>query len=404
MMTRIEGPRVVVLGAGYAGLLAALRVAGRARRDGARVTLVNGADSFVERIRLHELAAGRPPRAWPLARLLDGSGVQLVQGWATDLDPAARRVTVDRAGERRQLDYDYLIYAIGSTVDTASVPGVAEHAHSLASPATAEALAAALPALAARGGTVVVCGGGLTGIEAASEIAEAYPGLRVRLVTRGALGPGLSAAGRAYLRRVFARLGIAVQEDSTVSRVEAGRLWLDGQPPLPFDLSLWAGSFRVSALAREAGLAVNERGQVLVDPYLRSISHPSVYGAGDAAAPVAAPGAPIRMACATALPMGAQAADNVAAAIAGQPQTPFRFVYILQCISLGRRDGLIQLVRADDSPRERIIGGRPAAWLKELVCRYAFLSLRLTRRWPGSYRWPHGSSQETAGRLAVVGS
>ncbi len=146
---------------------------------------------------------------------------------------------------------------------------------------------------------------------------------------------------------------------------------------------------------------MNERGQVLVDPYLRSISHPDVYGAGDAAVPVADPGAPIRMACATALPMGSQAADNVAAAIAGRPQTAFRFAYVIQCISLGRRDGLIQFTNADDSPRERIVTGRAAAWLKELVCRFAFLSVRLTRRWPGAYRWPRGSSQPTAARVQV---
>jgi NADH dehydrogenase len=389
--------RVVVLGGGYGGLTAALRVAGRTRGRGAEVTLVNGSDTFVERIRLHQVAAGQKVAARPIAELLAGSGARFVRGWATGLDLAAQRVTVEAEDGPRALDYDYLIYALGSTVDTTTVPGVSEHAHSLASAAAAEALARELPAVAARGGQLVVVGGGLTGIEAATELAEAHPGLRVRLVTRGKLGAGLSRAGRAHLRRSFERLGISVQEDSTVQRVEAGALVVEGQAAVPFDLCVWAGSFSVPALAREAGLAVNERGQVLVDAYLRSLSHPAVYGAGDATTPAVDVGAPIRMACATALPMGSLAADNVAAAIAGRPQTPFRFAYAGQCISLGRRDGLFQLVHDDDSPRERVATGRLGAWLQERVCRDALLSVRLTRRWPGFYRWPAGRAAAARG-------
>ena len=398
MSEQTKEPSVVVLGGGYAGTLAALRVAGRARGAGVRVTLVNAADTFVERIRLQQVAARQPLARRSLPELLAGSGVELLRGWVTGLEPATRRVTVETDAGPRAVAYDYLIYALGSTVDTASVPGVAEHAHSLASQAAAEALADALPAVAGRGGEVIVCGGGLTGIEAATEIAESYPGLRVRLVTGGALGAGLSVKGTAHLRRVFERLGVVVQERSRVLRVEAGRLVVADQPSLPFDLCLWAAGFAVAPLARTAGLAVNARGQVLVDAYLRSLSEPTIYAAGDAATAPADSGLVLRMACATALPMGARAADNVAAAIAGAAQTPFDFGYTIQCISLGRRDGLVQLVNPDDSPRERIVSGRLGAWIKEAICRYAFASVPLTRRWPGFYRWPESGR----GRMTPV--
>jgi NADH dehydrogenase FAD-containing subunit len=196
------------------------------------------------------------------------------------------------------------------------------------------------------------------------------------------------------LRRAFARLGILLQERSQVRRVEAGRLDVEGQPPLPFDLCVWAAGFAVAPLARTAGLAVNARGQALVDAYLRSLSDPRIYAVGDAA--TLAGGPALRMACATALPMGARAADNVAAAIAGAAPTPFEFGYAGQCISLGRRDGLVQLVNRDDSPRERIVSGRLGAWLKEGISRYAFTAGSLTRRWPGFYRWPGSSRAQTA--------
>ena len=390
MTAKESGHHVLVLGGGYAGLLAALRVANRGRRHGARVTLVNAADSFVERIRLHQVAAGHRVASRPITRMLRGTGAEFVQGRVLRLDPRRRRVMIERDGGTHQIEYDTLIYALGSTIDTDSVPGVRDHAVTLGGTAQAQALHVCLADAAARGGHLVVCGGGLTGIEAASECAQAYPGLSVSLVTRGQFGDQLSERGRLYLRGAFTRLGIAVRDGLTVERVRADRLEVTGTRPVPFDLCLWAGSFSVSPLAWEAGLQVNERGQILVDPYVRSLAHPSVYAAGDAAAPAGDPGAPIRMACATAMPMGAQAADNVIAALAGREAEPFRFAYGGRCISLGRGDALVQLVHGDDTPREQIITGRRAAWTKELVCRYAVLSLSLERRWGGAYHWLKG--------------
>jgi NADH dehydrogenase len=104
---------VVVLGAGYAGLLAALRLAGKAG-GAAQVTLVNDAPHFVERIRLHQVAVGAAVPRRPLARVLQGSGVELLLGRATSVEPATRRVVVEREGERTTLRYDALVYALGS--------------------------------------------------------------------------------------------------------------------------------------------------------------------------------------------------------------------------------------------------------------------------------------------------
>lgn len=381
-------PRIVVVGGGYAGMIAALRVAGRTRQRAA-VTLVNGSDTFVERIRLHQAATGPAVIAHPIRRMLRGTGVAFMRGWVRGLHPEQRVVQVETDAGAVFLPYDCLIWAPGSSVDMETVPGVREHAHALGGDAAAHALRRALPEMATMGGRLIVCGGGLTGIEAATEIAETHPRVRVSLVTRGIFGADLSERGRAHLRTVFDRLGIAVQDGADVTAVHARELEMAGGAAMPFDLCLWAGSFAVSPLAGATGLRVNARGQVLVDPFLRSVSHPSVYAVGDAAAPVVAPGAPIRMACATALPMGARAADNIAANLRGASQRPFSFRYVGRCISLGRRDGLIQFVQGDDTPRDRIITGRAAAWYKEQVCRFTVWSLAGERRWAGSYRWPH---------------
>jgi NADH dehydrogenase len=85
--------------------------------------------------------------------------------------------------------------------------------------------------------------------------------------------------------------------------------------------------------------------------------------------------------------MGAHVADNVAARVLGRPEAAFRFGDEGLCMSLGRRDGMIQLAKTDGTPRELVITGRLGAWLKEQVCRYTIWSLRSEGRGFLSYRW-----------------
>ncbi|CAG0996801.1 partial Demethylphylloquinone reductase NdbB, partial [Gammaproteobacteria bacterium] len=248
--------RIVVLGAGYAGMLAALRLAGKAR--GADITLVNASDQFVERIRLHQRATGQQLRQRPIQALLRGTGVRFVQGRVTDLDLQARAIRVDTLAE--PLAYDTLVFALGSRTDLDSVPGARQYATATESPQFRERMAQ----VAASGGRLLVVGGGLTGIEAAAETAEIYPNVKVTLVTRGKLGSGLSDKAGRYLRQTFGKLGIEVQEYTAVTQVEAGRLHTGAGQPIPFDLCLWTGAFVASPLAQEAGFAINSRGQILV--------------------------------------------------------------------------------------------------------------------------------------------
>lgn len=384
-MQQSKATQVIVLGGGYAGTLAALSIAGRTKGPTVEVVLVNGADHFVERIRHHQLAAGQQSRQQPFADLLAGSRVRFVQGWCTDLTPTQQQLTVQTPNGAVTLAYDYLIYALGSTIERSRIPGVADYAHTLADEASARRLQEQARQLAAKQGRLLVIGGGLTGIEAATELAESYPGLQVTLATRGKVGATLSPAGAAHVRRVFAKLGITVVEETVVERLTADAAECADGRRLPFDGCLWAGAFVVPPLAATAGLPVDGSGRLLVDEQLRVQHHPTIYAAGDVAA------TPLRMACATAMPMGAYVANHLTAQLQGQrAPAPFRFSYLLQCISLGRHDGLVQLVESDDRPKRHIITGWAAARIKEFICRYTVWSLYQARRWPGSYRWPQG--------------
>jgi NADH dehydrogenase FAD-containing subunit len=366
--------RIVILGAGYSGTSVAGRLARRLHADDVDVTLVNAEPDFVERVRLHQVAAGQELRHRPLREMLAGTGVTLRVARVTAVDVARRSVALtgadgdpDGGGE---LAYDTLVHALGSSVDDRGVPGVAEHAYEVGSRPGALRLRERLGELAA-GARVVVVGGGLTGIEVASEIAEAHEGLDVALVVRGGLGDGLSPAARRHLRAAFGRLGVTVHEHAGVRSVGRDEVVTDDGAALPADVTVWSAGFAVHPIAAATDLTVSAGGQIVVDGTMRSVSHPDVYAVGDAALADGSLGTSLRMSCASGIPMAWQAADAIAARLTGGalPNIPLR--YVQQCISLGRQDAVIQLVTADDRARPTAFTGRLAARYKELICRGA---------------------------------
>ncbi|KRV50939.1 hypothetical protein AQ490_13445 [Wenjunlia vitaminophila] len=370
---------IVVLGAGYAGMMAALRLAPRHR-----VTVIDAATHFTERVRLHELAAGRTRTRIPITELASrGSapGPEPVTGHVVGIDLQDKVIHTRDGGE---YFYDKLVYALGSHTDT-TAPGVAEHAYTVE---RARELRARLAGQ--EHGTLAVVGGGLTGTELAAALAEAYPGWRVRLVTSGEPVPGLSERGRAHVLRALDRLGVEVLREHRALAVDEHGVHT-GRGLVPADAVAWAASFTVPNVAARSGLAVYRDGRAMVDQMLRSVSHPDVWVVGDAAALAVPRAGVIRMACMTAMPVAAHAADTINALTSGQEPKPFRFRYLVQCVSLGRRDGVIQPVRADDCPLNWVLTGRTAAWVKERMCRLSFLALQVERRRPGSFSWPRHS-------------
>jgi NADH dehydrogenase FAD-containing subunit len=362
--------RVIVLGAGYTGAIAAGRLAKRLHREDVTITLVNAEPDFVERVRLHQLAVGQDLTPRPFGEMFAGTGVELKLAKVTGVDVDRKTVAVTDANGAGEFAYDTLVYALGSGWNAQGVPGTAEHAHEIASRPGALRLRERLASLDA-GQTVVVVGGGLTGLEAATEIAETRPDLDVALATRDCLGDRLSPSGRAHLRKVFGRLGITVHEHAAVACVDADRVATADGRSIPAAVTVWTTGFAVHPIAQATALEVTDTGQIVVDETMRSVSHPDVYAVGDAAFAMGRGGKPLRMSCASGTPMAWLAADTIAARLTGGklPNTTPR--YFNQCISLGRRDGLIQYVTADDRAVQAVLTGRLAAVYKELVCKGA---------------------------------
>ncbi|WP_436777863.1 NAD(P)/FAD-dependent oxidoreductase [Yinghuangia sp. YIM S09857] len=354
---------VVVVGAGYTGMFTAIRLAHRTRRTDVRITLVNPSERFVERLRMHQIAAGQELAYHRIPEILDGTGVTFVQGYATAIDPEARRVTVD---DTEVLAYDTLVYALGSSTDTGRVPGADTHAFTLNSPETAGRFAARLAEVAASGGTVVVGGGGPTGIEAATEIAESHPGLHVTLVSTNEPGGMLGPKARAYLHRAMDRLGITVVTGARITKVLPDAVELADGRTLPSDATLWTTGVKVSPLAAASGIATDDRGLITVDATLRSVSHPQIHAVGDAAA-VQMDFGQLHGTCQSGLPTAQYTADTIARLIRGKAAKPFRFGYFHEPLSLGRRDAVIQFTKADETPRRMRLTGRTAVMYKEFV-------------------------------------
>ncbi|WP_405389641.1 FAD-dependent oxidoreductase [Streptomyces sp. NBC_01102] len=361
--------RIIVLGAGYTGAIVAGRLARRLRREDVAITLVNPEPDFVERVRMHQLAVGQDLRPRPFSEMFAGTGVELKLAKVTGVDVDRGTVAVVANGAE-ELEYDSLAYALGSGWDTQGVPGAAEHAHEIGGRPGALRLRERLAGLTA-GESVFVVGGGLTGLEAATEIAEARPDLDVALAARGELGDWLSPKGRGHVRKVFAKLGITVHQHTSVTGVEADRVTTADGTSAPAAVTVWTTGFAVHPIAKATTLEVTDTGRIVVDGTMRSVSHPDVYAIGDAALAMGPGDKPLRMSCASGVPAAWQAADTIAARLTGGKVPSASIRYFNQCISLGRKEGLIQYVTADDRAVPTALTGRLAAVYKELVCKGA---------------------------------
>ncbi|MCZ0732457.1 NAD(P)/FAD-dependent oxidoreductase [Mycolicibacterium iranicum] len=374
---------VLVIGGGYAGVMAANRLMSR---DDVMVKLINPRPEFVERIRLHQLAAAGDPHSTVAVTDYDtvlNAGVQLVVDSVARIDADSRQVTLASGAT---LPYDYLVYAVGSTgAVPASVPGAREFAYPLGELEQATRLRSRLADLPVRA-PIVVVGGGLTGIEAAAEFAEA--GRKVTLVSP-VVGPSLSKAGRRSVTKRLAKLNVTIVDgpQATVTAVGPDQVALPGGSTLPSAVTVWTAGFGVPALAAESGLTTDGLGRLLTDETLTSVDDERIVATGDAASPS---GLPYRMSCQAGLPLGAQAANTVLARIAGTPPADATVMMTGQCISVGRGAGTVQLARKDDTPISLYIGGRTGALVKEQVCRYTVKWLAGEAAKPGSYRYFRG--------------
>ncbi len=356
---------VVVVGAGYAGVVAANRLA---RHPEVAVTVVNPRPVFVERTRLHQVAAGSGSATHDLVGLLHPRA-SLRVGTAERITPDA--VTLD---DGTVLRCDAVVYAAGSGPVTGAVPGI-ERAFAVSDLESATALHSALAGLPAHA-PVVVVGSGFTGIEAVAELASELPGPAYSLV--GDPGASFPGGTRAYVNRTLDGFGVRVLRGVHATDLTEGEVMLDDGTAVPAALAVWTGGFSVPDLARCSGLPVDDVGRLRVDATLQSADGTAVVGVGDA---VTVAGQDyIRMSCQAAMPLGAHGADTVWNLLQGRRPEPLSLRFVSQCLSLGRGRGAVQATTREDAPTAFSLRGRIAAPVKESILRATIMSMRRQAR------------------------
>jgi NADH dehydrogenase FAD-containing subunit len=180
-------------------------------------------------------------------------------------------------------------------------------------------------------------------------------------------------------------LGVTVLDDAKVTAVTRDAVQLGDGRELPSAVTIWTAGFGVPDLAARSGLRTDAVGRLLTDETLTSVDDVRIVAAGDSAAPS---DVPFRMSCQAAGPLGMYAAETVLSRIAGEQPSPIAMLFVGQCISLGRRAGIFQVSRRNDTATRFYLGGRLGAKLKEFICWGTVKQLTGEARKPGALKIP----------------
>lgn len=375
---------VVILGAGYAGLMAALRLS--AWTCPLKALLISEFDTFTERVRLQEaLAAPVEPRLPPFSRWLADTKLDFLQARVSSLAPFESMVVVETVNGSLVVLFERCIYALGSATAIGQAPGAAEHAFRLdpgEGPRAAAALGERLRE-APRASHAVVVGGGNTAVEAASEIKAVRPDFTVTMVAAHRVGDfGKGAAVEGAVRKQLVQQGILLADEDPVEEVGRTNVLTASGRSIPADICVWAGGLQSPGIAAAAGIIVDEHNHILVDGGLRSISHRRILAVGDAAKPVGPTGAAYRASASAALTSGAYAARSLLREARGKAYRPFSFSAFGQGVAIGS-SGVGFATFPNDGEGRFVFAGPFALRVRNLFVRMLVWFLHMERLWPG---------------------
>ena len=351
--------RLVIIGAGFAGMYAALSAARLRDMQGAssdelEIALIAPEPTLVVRPRLYE--AKPETLTAPLLDVLKAIDVAYLQGSAESVDTKSRMVQFKTGkGVPKTLSYDRLVVATGSRLFRPNIPGLAEHGFSVDSLDDAVALDKHLHGLARRPAvngrdTVVVAGGGFTGIEAATEMPARLREIfgkdaktRVIIVDRNsAIAPDMGPGPRPVIEDALHKLGVETRLGAGVASLDASGVTLSSGEHIESETVIWAAGIRAAPLTAQIPAERDNFGRLLVDRDLRVPSVDGVFATGDAArAACDDAGNYALMSCQHATRMGAFAGNNAAAELLGVPTQPYHQEAYVTCLDLGESGAIV---------------------------------------------------------------
>ncbi len=344
--------RIVIVGAGFAGMWAALSAA-RAldiakRSNSVEIALIAPQPEIRIRPRFYETNPARMKA--PLQAIFDAVGVKYLQGVVDTISTNARTVEyVDDKGRRQTLNYNQLVLASGSRAFLPDVPGLNQHTFSVDQIEEADQLErhiaslGHLPDSIARN-TAVVVGGGFSGIETAAEMPSRLratlgeaASIKVVLVERAdAIGPDLGPGPRPEIQTALDSLGITTTLNSTVKSIDAGGVILGNGDRIESLTVIFSTGLRASSLTSQVPALRDPLGRLHVDPDLSVTGMQGIFAAGDVAfAATDDLGNHAMMSCQHALSLGRVAGHNAASRLLQQPTLPYRQPKYVTCLDLG---------------------------------------------------------------------
>jgi len=339
--------RILILGAGFAGLWAAIGAARKRDEIGARAAeleiLVLDRNPY-HNIRVRNYEVDLSDVAISLRGLLDPVGVTYRVAEVAAIDVANQHVTA--AGDGGSIAYDRLVLALGSELARPAIPGLATHSFDVDTYAAAEKLNAHLASLASAPpsparSTVVVVGAGFTGIEVATEMpaklekAGVYGERRVILLDPNpVVGATIGANGRPVINEALSALGVETRLGVRVDAVNADSIRLSSGETIPTRTVVWCAGMCASPLVATLP-GEHEHGRLSVDQFMRAKGLAHVFAAGDAASARLDGGHETVMSCQFARPMGRYAGHNVVAELFGDAMIPLDIDWYVTVLDLG---------------------------------------------------------------------
>ena len=343
-------PRILVLGAGFAGLWAAIGAARKIDQIGpaaseVEILVVDRNDYHNIRVRNYEVDLSDV--TIPLADVLDPIGVNHMRAEVQAVDPSARHVTVETAVGQQCLTYDRLVLTLGSQLVRPAIPGLAVHGYDVDTYVAAARLDAHLEELGKQApsegrSTVVVVGAGFTGIEVATEMpakldrAHLSGQRRIVLVDPNAnVGMTIGEHSRQTIHGALSALGVETRLNVSVISVHANGIKLSSGEFISAKTVVWCAGMQASPVGAAFATEHDRHGRLLVDRFMRATGLRHVFAAGDVASSVIDGIHSTVMSCQFARPMGRFAGHNVVADLFSLPMLPLQIDSYVTVLDLG---------------------------------------------------------------------
>ncbi|GLB61684.1 NAD(P)/FAD-dependent oxidoreductase [Cytobacillus sp. NCCP-133] len=372
--------KIVILGAGYGGLLTALTVRKYLNKDEAQITVVNQYQTHQYITELHRLAGGTISEkavSIPLATLFKGKDIDLKISKVENFTVDKKEVSLE---DGTKLTYDNLVVGLGSKTGYFGIPGLEENSMVLKSVDDAnkiynhitERIREYSKSKNEADATILIGGGGLTGVELIGEIVDYMPKiskkygvdpkeLKFMLVEAGPnILPVLPPELINRATKSLEARGVEFLTGLPVTNVKGNTIELKDGQKIVANTFVWTGGIQALPIIGESGLEV-DRGRATVNEYLQSTSHKDVYVVGDSAVAFPSEGErPYAPTAQNAWQMGEVAGYNLFASLKGKTLEVFSPVNSGTLASLGRKDAV-----ATVGANENSLKGMPASLMKE---------------------------------------